>query len=101
MRINCPYCGLRSIEEFTYRGDATVTRPEGDADEEAFFRYVHIRRNPRGVHLEHWQHTGGCRAWLGVERNTATHVINGVWTAAPGPHARPEGTTLPSANREG
>ena len=27
MRIKCPYCGERALEEFTYRGDATVTRP--------------------------------------------------------------------------
>ena len=24
MRIKCPYCGERALEEFTYRGDATV-----------------------------------------------------------------------------
>ncbi len=28
MRITCPYCGERALEEFTYRGDATVTRPD-------------------------------------------------------------------------
>ncbi len=28
MRIKCPYCGERALEEFTYRGDATVTRPD-------------------------------------------------------------------------
>ena len=28
MRIKCPYCGERALEEFTYRGDATVTRPK-------------------------------------------------------------------------
>ena len=28
MRIKCPYCGERALEEFTYRGDATVKRPE-------------------------------------------------------------------------
>ena len=27
MRINCPLCGDRPLEEFVYRGDATVTRP--------------------------------------------------------------------------
>ena len=26
MRITCPYCGERALEEFTYRGDATVKR---------------------------------------------------------------------------
>ena len=28
MRITCPYCGERALEEFTYRGDATVRRPD-------------------------------------------------------------------------
>ena len=27
MRINCPYCGERALDEFTYRGDANVSRP--------------------------------------------------------------------------
>jgi sarcosine oxidase subunit delta len=28
MRIKCPYCGERALEEFSYRGDATVRRPD-------------------------------------------------------------------------
>ena len=26
--IKCPYCGMRSQNEFSYGGDATVKRPE-------------------------------------------------------------------------
>jgi len=81
MRINCPYCGERSIEEFTYRGDASVQRPSGDADLEAFFRYVYLRANPKGRIAEHWHHSGGCHAWLVVERDTLSHEIFSVRAA--------------------
>ncbi|HXA72577.1 MAG TPA: sarcosine oxidase subunit delta, partial [Stellaceae bacterium] len=37
-------------------------------------------------HRELWHHTGGCRRFLEVERNTLTHEITG--TSAPGAGAR-------------
>ena len=92
--IPCPCCGPRSVAEFTYGGDATVVRPpHGSADQDAWCRYVYARTNPRGAHLELWQHTGGCRAWLRVARDTATHAISSVellgpWAAAVGPASR-------------
>ena len=75
-QIDCPWCGVRDESEFQYRGDATVERPEPDAGEEAFFRYVYIRDNPRGWHIEWWHHVGGCRQWVKVVRNTLTHEIH-------------------------
>jgi methylglutamate dehydrogenase subunit B len=85
MRITCPHCGERSSEEFTYRGDATVTRPEGAAEVragepgfEAWMDYVYIRRNPAGAHRELWHHAHGCRSWLVVTRDVRTHAIEGV-----------------------
>jgi sarcosine oxidase subunit delta len=30
---------------------------------------------------EYWHHSGGCRSWLVVERNTLTHEIFGSQTA--------------------
>ena len=52
MRITCPYCGERALEEFTYRGDATVTRPDSldAAAEPAWVDYVYFRDNPAGLH---------------------------------------------------
>jgi sarcosine oxidase subunit delta len=47
----------------------------GSADEAAWLAHVYDRPNPRGHHKEHWQHLGGCRAYLVVERDTATHKI--------------------------
>ena len=81
-RIDCPWCGVRDEEEFQYQGDATVTRPAFDAPQEAFFRYVYVRDNPKGWHTEWWHHVGGCRQWVKVVRNTATHEIYATGTPA-------------------
>ena len=34
MRIPCPFCGDRDVQEFTYLGDATVARPDRATDAE-------------------------------------------------------------------
>ena len=75
--IDCPWCGPRNHDEFSYYGDASVERPSGvDPDSEtAWLDYVYRRDNPRGEHSEYWQHIGGCRAWLKVRRNTVTHEV--------------------------
>ena len=77
MRIPCPYCGERALEEFAYRGDATVERPLSldEAAKEAWVDYVYFRDNPAGLHKELWHHSAGCHAWLEVTRNTVTHEI--------------------------
>jgi methylglutamate dehydrogenase subunit B len=76
MRITCPHCGPRDLAEFYYWGDASRTVPElGSSDEAAWLAHVYDRPNPHGRHKEHWQHLGGCRAFLLVERDTATHEI--------------------------
>lgn len=84
MRIKCPHCGERGHEEFAYLGDATVHRPDdafaATPDDPAFARwmdYVYLRDNPAGPHQELWYHGSGCRNWLVVTRNTATHAISG------------------------
>ena len=77
MLIDCPHCGLRPSEEFTYLGDASLERPASDdpASVNQWFDYVYIRDNPKGRMHEYWHHGGGCRSWLVVERDTATHEI--------------------------
>ncbi len=77
MRIPCPHCGARDLREFSYLGDATVTRPDPDAADaaERFFAYVYLRDNPAGPHDELWYHGAGCQAWLTVKRDTRTHEI--------------------------
>jgi sarcosine oxidase subunit delta len=80
MRIACPYCGERSLDEFTYSGDATVRRPDASSPTAAedFVSYVYERTNPPGEHRELWYHAAGCHAWLVVTRNISTHAIAGV-----------------------
>ena len=79
MRIPCPHCGVRDIQEFTYLGDASPRRPDGlSATEAQMFDYVYLRDNPRGLHEEFWYHGAGCHAWLVVRRNTLTHSIESV-----------------------
>ena len=79
LRIDCPCCGVRDHTEFRYGGDATAERPaQDDPDVDAWYRYVYVRTNPKGVHREYWQHVLGCRQWLVVERDTVTHAIHSV-----------------------
>jgi heterotetrameric sarcosine oxidase delta subunit len=80
MRIRCPFCGDRSHAEFAYRGDAGPVRPSAP-DPMLFHDYVYLRDNPAGLHREHWQHVGGCRAWLVVTRDVTTHAIQAVAVA--------------------
>ena len=77
MRITCPYCGERDFQEFTYLG-ADIERPEPNApdSENAFFDYVYMRENPAGPFAELWYHSGGCRSWLHVLRDTRNHEIS-------------------------
>ena len=76
--IDCPVCGKRSETEFTYGGDASVTRPHIDeTDVDRWLDYVFNRDNPRGWHREYWHHVQGCRQWVVLERNTLTHEIGG------------------------
>lgn len=80
IRIPCPHCGLRDHSEFTYLGDATVSRPTDDdagdwTSGSKWSHYLYTRDNPRGIHEELWHHGWGCRAWLVVTRNTATHEV--------------------------
>ena len=75
--IDCPHCGPRADIEFSYGGDATVERPR-DPDAvslDQWSDYVYLRDNPRGPHSEWWQHTAGCRRWIKVRRDTATHAM--------------------------
>ncbi|MGD9668941.1 MAG: sarcosine oxidase subunit delta [Hyphomicrobiaceae bacterium] len=92
MRITCPHCGERSLDEFLYHGDASNARPEpecADADE-AFYAYGYVRRNICGLHQELWFHNAGCHAWLVVTRDTRTHEISEVKLARDVARARPE-----------
>lgn len=82
MRMTCPYCGSRGLAEFTQSGDATPSMPKEGADATAWVDFVYFRDNPRGTHAELWQHVLGCRTWLVVTRDTASHEVIRVEPAA-------------------
>lgn len=75
MLIPCPWCGLRAQIEFTYGGDASVSRPAPDAPQAAWIDYVYFRDNPCGPIDELWYHGAGCQSWFKVRRDTRTHDI--------------------------
>lgn len=76
MVITCPFCGPRPEGEFSYGGDASVSRPPEDADQGTYTDYLYLRDNPRGWHEELWVHRHGCGTWLIVRRHTVTHEID-------------------------
>ena len=75
LQIQCPYCGLRDESEFSYGGEAHIARPLDPyaLTDTQWSDYLFNRKNPKGVHLERWVHTAGCRRWFNAVRNTATH----------------------------
>jgi len=75
LEIYCPYCGYRPQTEFTYGGDATIKRPalNTEVPDAQWEDFVYNRNNPRGEHIELWQHSAGCRQWFKAVRNTSTH----------------------------
>jgi methylglutamate dehydrogenase subunit B len=77
MLIPCPHCGIRPVEEFTFLGDARPKRPETNdpSSMERWADYVYLRENPRGDFDEYVHHSGGCRGWLVVTRDTQTHDV--------------------------
>ena len=89
MRIPCPHCGARDVREFSYLGDATLSRPDASAPDaiERFVEYVYLRDNPAGPHRELWYHGAGCQAWLEVTRDTRTHEIFAVVSRRTGARA--------------
>ena len=58
LHIKCPHCGMRSQNEFSYGGDASVKRPELNKEitDEEWDNFVYNRKSLRGKHLELWQH---------------------------------------------
>jgi sarcosine oxidase subunit delta len=76
--FNCPWCGTRPQTEFRYQR-AAENIPRGWPEPlHAQLARLTQRTNPAGRHEELWQHAGGCRGWLIVQRDTLTHEVSGV-----------------------
>ena len=77
--IECPWCGERDESEFSYAGEAHINRPletEKLSDEE-WSNYLFMRKNPKGLHREQWNHAAGCRRYFNIESDTVSYRISG------------------------
>ena len=77
--IECPWCGKRAETEFSYGGEAGISRPQdpyalSDAE---WADYLYARNNHHGPHRELWNHAQGCRRWFELERDTVSYRIEG------------------------
>ncbi|MCP4981591.1 MAG: sarcosine oxidase subunit delta [Gammaproteobacteria bacterium] len=74
-QIECPHCGKRELTEFSYGGEAHLSRPTPieSEDSQVWADYLFNRSNKRGVHYERWFHVLGCRKWFNVARDTITN----------------------------
>ncbi len=77
MRLPCPFCGDRDVQEFACRGEAPGPRPNPAAPDAmaTFTDWVYSRANPCGPTTEHWYHASGCRRWLAIKRDVRTHIV--------------------------
>ena len=73
--IDCPYCGPRTESEYAYGGEAHIERPKNPAavSEKEWADFVFLRDNTKGVVLERWCHSFGCRRWFNLARDTVTY----------------------------
>ena len=67
--INCPYCGKRPVDEFTYGEVYDIPESITDPAERNLDR-AYFSNNTKGVQREAWFHTLGCRRWYYFERDT-------------------------------
>jgi sarcosine oxidase, subunit delta len=81
LSIPCPWCGSRDEIEFRYGGQAGITfsGDAGSISDEQLAELLYMRDNPKGIWMERWFHSAGCRRWFDVERDTATYRISGSW----------------------
>ena len=79
--IECPFCGKRDQSEFSYGGEAHISRPANghDLSDGEWAQWVFMRSNTMGLCAERWIHTAGCRRFFNVLRNTATDQILAVY----------------------
>ena len=77
LEIECPYCGKRAETEFTWGGEANVTRPRlgNPTTDQAWADYLFFRDNKKGEVRERWRHVHGCRQWFILVRSTTDHTI--------------------------
>jgi len=77
LQIDCPWCGPRDQSEFTYAGEAHITRPDNPTEltDEQWAEYLFMRKNTMGAFREQWYHAHGCHQFFNAERDTVTNAI--------------------------
>lgn len=75
--LACPHCGPRDQLEFRSGGEGDRARPvdPGVSSDADWAEYLFLRRNPKGLHRERWNHAAGCGKWFTITRDTRTHRI--------------------------
>ena len=74
IKITCPTCGPRPVEEFIYGEIPVVPDSITDPDARDLDR-AFMRSNVEGPQTERWFHAFGCRRWLTLRRDTRTDEI--------------------------
>ena len=99
--IDCPYCGAREEAEFACGGEAHIARPlaENSITDAEFADYLFLRDNPKGIFLERWRHTAGCRRWFNVARDTVTHEIVEIYPMGALPKSKPAASAFKNSWR--
>lgn len=72
--IQCPHCGPRNADEYSFGGEAS-SRPGPNPSPAAWRTYLYEKDNVAGWQTEQWFHVSGCRRFLVVERHTVTNEI--------------------------
>lgn len=74
IRITCPHCGERTLEEYVYGEMFDVPDQIRDpVAREVDRSFMH--NNLEGPVREAWFHLYGCRRWIVVRRDTTTDQI--------------------------
>lgn len=92
MQIECPFCGRRDETEFSYGGEAHISRPGLDVSDAEWVQYLYYRDNIKGVHAERWRHARGCGQWFNALRDTSTHQFLAIYRATEARPAPPQGS---------
>ena len=92
LQIACPWCAERDEIEFSCGGQAHIAYPQDPQalSDEVWAEFLFMRDNPKGLFLERWVHTQGCRRWFNVARHTVTHEIRAIYKPGEAPPRQDE-----------
>ena len=74
IRLECPHCGVRPLEEFLHgeilQVPDSITEPDARDLDRAF-----MHDNAEGPVTERWFHAFGCRRWMTIRRDTRSDDV--------------------------